>query len=385
MLTKIIMPSSGQTTNESMIVKWNKKVGDKVKRGDVLFEIETDKAVMEIESFAEGTLLGVRYPEGEYATTGEVVAIIGDEGENLPVDFVVSSVKEIDEYQPIIKNTYPSKALASPAARHLARNMKLDINAVIKSTSIQPLKLMDIENYIKNDVKQEAEDYYLIYPTPMRKIIAKRMVESVSTTPHFNVSIEVDMTQAMELRQFLNEHLKNSGIKISFSDIIIKCASKAVEAHPIINSTYSEEKIKVYKNVNFGLAVGLENGLVVPVLRNANKKSISEIAKENAENIDKAKKNKLQPLDMTGGTITLSNLGMYGVDSFTAIINQSESCILAIGGIIEKAVVINGEIVPRHMMSITAAYDHRVIDGAVGAGFLKDVKALLEKPQLLLL
>jgi pyruvate dehydrogenase E2 component (dihydrolipoamide acetyltransferase) len=197
--------------------------------------------------------------------------------------------------------------------------------------------------------------------------------------------MEIDMTRALELRLILNEHLKNSGIKISFNDIIMKCVSKAIEAHPIINSTYNEEKIKVYKNVNFGLAVGLENGLVVPVLKNANKKSLAEIAKENSENIDKAKKNKLQTSEMTGGTITLSNLGIYGVDCFTAIINQPESCILAIGGIIEIPVVMSGEIVARNIMSITATFDHRVIDGAVGAGFLKDVKALLEKPQLLLL
>jgi pyruvate dehydrogenase E2 component (dihydrolipoamide acetyltransferase) len=197
--------------------------------------------------------------------------------------------------------------------------------------------------------------------------------------------MEIDMTGAMKLRQLLNEHLKNSGIKISYNDIIMKCTAKAIETHTIINSTFTEEKIKVYKNVNFGLAVGLENGLVVPVIKNVNKKTISEITKENAENIEKAKKNKLQPSEMSGGTITLSNLGMYGVDCFTAIINQPESCILAIGGIIEKPVVINGVIVPRNMMNISASFDHRVIDGAVGAGFLKDVKAFLEKPKLLLL
>lgn len=392
MLSKIIMPSGGQTTDESMIVKWYKKIGDQVKKGDVIFEIETDKAVMEIESFAEGTLLEVKYPEGEYAATGETVAIIGEADEKLPSDFAISSVKEDDEYQPIVKKEIEIKqeekpVLASPFARQLARNMKLDINEIVKSTSIQPVKKIDVENYIKknNKLEQELEDFYLIKTTPMRKIIAKRMLESISTIPHYNVSMEVDMNRAIEVRQLLNDHVKSSGLKISFNDIIIKCVSKAIEMHPIINSTYGEDEIKVYKNVNFGLAVGLENGLVVPVLRNANQKSIRVIAEENLENIGKAKKNQLQPSDMTGGTITLSNLGMYGVNCFTAIINQPESCILAIGSIIEKPVVLKGEIVPRHRMNITATYDHRVIDGAVGADFLKDVKALLEKPELLLL
>lgn len=420
MATKITMPPGGQTTNESLIVKWNKVVGDAVKKGDILFEIETDKAVMEIESFVDGTLLGVKYSEGEYASTGEVVAYIGDEGEKLPDEFKEPTVnqnntediskyiaKEEDEYQPIIKtdtniqtefiksedsksikvgkvnDTF--KTLASPAARFLAKQEKMDISELSKNFPGQILKRGDVENHIKKIELKDEGEYYFINTTAMRKTIARRMCESVAVAPCFNVTVEIDMTQAIELRQEFNSYLNSQGIKVSFNDIIMKCVSKAIEKHAIINSTYGEDKIKVYNNVNFGLAVGLENGLMVPVVSQVNKKSIADIAKENSENINKAKNGKLQTAQMSGGTITLSSLGMYGVDCFTAIINQPESCILAVGGIIEKPVVINGSIVPRPMMSITATYDHRVIDGAAGAGFLKDVKALLEKPQLLLL
>ena len=404
MLTKIIMPSGGQTTNESLIVKWNKNVGDIVKKGDVLFEIETDKAVMQIESYADGTLLEVKYAEGEYVTTGEAVAYIGDAGEKLPDDFSAGNVgsKEEDEYQPIMKKVQAveveaavsskpeapltdGKTLASPAARLLARNKSINLNDAAKTLSAQLLKKKDIAEYIQKRSDTGAQEYYFIDTTSMRKTIARRMTESVSTAPHFTVSTDIDMTQAIELRQVLNEYLKADGVKVSFNDIIIKCVSKAIEKYRIINSTYNDDKIKVYNNVNFGLAVGLENGLVVPVVRQTDKKSIADIAKENSENIDKAKSGKLQAANMSGGTITLSNLGMYGVDCFTAIINQPESCILAVGGVIEKPVVYNSVISPRHMMRITASFDHRVIDGAVGAAFLKEVRNLLEKPQLLLI
>lgn len=404
MLTKIIMPSGGQTTYESLIVKWNKNIGDLVKKGDVLFEIETDKAVMQIESYADGTLLEVKYAEGEYVATGEAVAYIGDVDEKLPDDISAGNVgsKEDDEYQSIMKKEQvvivdaavsskpearlmDGKTLASPAARLLARNESINLNDAAKALSVQLLKKKDIAEYIQKRSDTEAQEYYFIDTTSMRKTIARRMTESVSTAPHFTVSMDIDMTQAIELRQVLNEYLKADGVKVSFNDIIIKCVSKAIEKYPIINSTYNDDKIKVYNNVNFGLAVGLENGLVVPVVRQTDKKSIADIAKENSENIDKAKSGKLQAANMSGGTITLSNLGMYGVDCFTAIINQPESCILAVGGIIEKPVVYNSVISPRHMMSITASFDHRIIDGAVGAAFLKEVRNLLEKPQLLLI
>lgn len=405
-LTKIIMPSSGQTTNESLLLKWHKKVGDEVKRGDVLFEIETDKATMEVESYGEGTLLAAYYNEGEYVTAGEIVAYTGEKGEKLPENFKkAQSVEEDDEYQPItikkdndgreadkeinVSNgkeflSDSGKILASPAARDLARKKNVSIEDVAKDSPKQVIKWEDVANYLKKAETASCEEYYYIDTSTMRKVIARRMTESISTAPHFTVSMDIDMTEAVSLRQALNEYLKDSGIKVSFNDIIIKCASKAIEKYPLINSTFCGDRIKVYKNVNFGLAVGMENGLVVPVVKQVNKKSISEIASENSANIKKAKDGKLQLNDMSGGTITLSNLGMYGVDRFTAIINQPEICILAVGQIAEKPVSINGQIVSRRVMTITASFDHRVIDGAAGAAFLREVKMLLEDPRRLL-
>ena len=404
MLTKIIMPSGGQTTNESLIVKWHKKVGDDIKRGEAFFDIETDKATLEVESYGEGTILAIYHNEGEYVSTGDIVAYIGAHGEKLPEDGIKAtnageraSNDSDDEYQQIMKKkdinkkdenvpdvkpvpSHPDKLLASPAARKLAADSGISLKEIAGRTFGQPVKRADVEQYLAGEREKDAQDYYLIDASPMRKIIAVRMVESISVAPHFTVSVDIDMTEAISLRQFLNEHLKNDGVKVSFNDIIIKCASKAIEKYPMINSTFDREKIKVYKNVNFGLAVGIENGLVVPVVKETNRKSIPEIALLNKANIEKAKAGRLQQSDMTGGTITLSNLGMYGVKCFTAIINQPESCILAIGSIEERAVAVNGQLAVKHMLTVTASFDHRVIDGTVGAAFLKEMKELLEKP-----
>lgn len=462
MAIKITMPPGGQTTDESMIAKWHKAVGDSVKKGEVLFEIETDKATIEIESFADGVLLEIKYQEGESVSTGEVVAYIGDKDEKVPEDSKPSQAQEDslqenrieekigkadpikenragediikkdivkneeeDEYQPIIKTKNgaeltagsTSKILASPAAKFLAKQYHLNLAELGKKFPGQILKRKDVENCIdenrnastnssttvgksistntgisvstnanmENAKPLMEEEYDSIITTPMRKTIARRMMESVSVAPCYNISIEIDMTRAIALHQEFNDHIKERGFKISFNDIMMKCASKAIEKNRMINSSYGEDEIKVYHDVNFGLAVGLENGLVVPVVRHTNRKPITDIAKENSENIAKARSGKLQAAQMSGGTITLSSLGSFGIDSFTAIINQPESCILAVGSIIDKPVVQNGEIVSKPMMNITATFDHRVIDGAAGAAFLRDVKALLEKPNLLLM
>ena len=240
-------------------------------------------------------------------------------------------------------------------------------------------------NFLQKSETSDMEESYFIETSPMRKTIAKRMTESVTKVPHFMVSIEIDMTQCIILKKKLNDYLEEGKVRISFNDILMKCVSKAIEKYPFINAMYGEEKIKIHKNVHFGLAVSVEGGLVVPVVRQTNKKTIIEIARENMNNIHKARNNQLPPADLTGGTITLSNLGMFGIDCFTAIINQPESCILAVGQIAEKPVSRDGQITSRPMMTITASFDHRVIDGAVGAAFLKEVKLLLENPELLLI
>jgi len=398
------MPSAGQTTDELLILRWYKSIGDIIKRGDILFEIETDKATISVESYTEGTLLEIKYQEGELVKIGEIVAYIGDVGEKLPVNSKIQTGKPDDDgYQPIMKKSEIRETkeinleksqfqkdkniiYASPLVRNIARIENIKIEDVANYVSKNLIKKDDIDNYIKNIKTLKAEeDFYLIDTTSMRETIAKRMTESISVIPHHTESIDIDMIEAVILRKKLNESIKNDGIKVSYNDILMKVAAKAIELYPLINSTYQEEKIKIYKDINFGLAVGLENGLIVTVVKQVNKKSITEIAESNIKNIEKAKINKLQESDISGGTITLSNLGMFGINNFTAIINPPESCILAVGGIIEKPVVVDREIVIRDMMNITGSFDHRVIDGALGAAFLKRVKTILENPQLLLL
>ena len=398
------MPSGGQTTDEMQILRWNKNVGDHLEIGDILFEIETDKASLSVESFVAGTLLAIKYGEGEIVKTGEIVAYIGDEGENMPEEHENQILEQDDRiidseiYQDIkeeIKNEShdlltqkedPVRTTASPLAKNVAKIENVNIEDVVNYFSKNRIKKADVDNYIK--IKQSVlveEEYYLHDSTSMRIIIAKRMKESVSVSPHYTVSIDVDMTEVVKLRKKLNEYLTDNTYTISYNDILMKIVSKAIETFPLINSCYNEEKIKIFKNVNFGLAVGLEDGLIVPVVKQVNKKSISEIALANIKNVDAAKNNKLQKSDITGGTITLSNLGMFGINNFTAIINQPESCILAVGGIIEKPIVKDHQIVIKEMMNITGSFDHRLIDGNLGAAFLSKVKEIIENPQLLFL
>ena len=377
--------------------------GRSCKRGDVLFEIETDKASMPVESFAEGTLLAVLYSEGDMVKAGELVAYIGDPGDKIPEEagkqipgtevkiinaaVIKNDVKDINAEIPgasrkveDLKITY-----ASPLAKNKARIENINIEDIASYYSKSLIKKADIDNFIRaKQTSEDKRDYYLIDTTSMRRTIAKRMKESVLASPHYYISVDVDMTETISLRNKLNNSLTDNEYKISYSDILMKVTAKAIGEFPLINSCYQEEKIKVFKDINFGLAVGLENGLIVPVVRQVNKKSIAEIAAANSRNVEAAKNNELKESDITGGTITLSNLGMFGINNFTAVINHPESCILAIGSIIEKPVVKDHQILIKEMMNITASFDHRVIDGALGAAFLSRIKEILEKPQFLL-
>jgi len=401
MVQKIIMPSGGQTTDEMLIQKWNKNPGDPVKKGDILFEIETDKASMPVESFAEGTLLAILFKEGELVKAGEIVAYIGDTGDE------ITAQPEKQSHEQVVKETeqtlfqddtagklIPGRFLdqkdlkiifASPLAKNKARIENINIEDIARYYSKSLIKKADIDNYIiAIQTSDDKRDYYLIDTTSMRRTIARRMKESILASPHYYISVDVDMTETIRLRNKLNNSLTDNEYKISYNDILMKVASEAIREFPLINSCYQEEKIKVFKDINFGLAVGLENGLIAPVVKQVNKKTISEIAAANTKNIEAAKYNKLRESDITGGTITLSNLGMFGINSFTAVINHPESCILAIGSIIEKPVVKDHQILIKEMMNITASFDHRVIDGTLGAAFLNRIKEILEKPQLLL-
>ena len=399
MIKKIIMPSGGQTTDEMLIQKWNFKQGDPVKRGDTLFEIETDKASLPVESFTDGILLAILYNEGEMVKTGKIVAYIGDPGDKIPEGAektmlgpeekkIETSVIQDKEVVPVIitgvaQQIKDLKITASPLAKNMARIENVSLEEIANFYSKNLIKKADIDNFIREKQIPGDGGFYLIDTTSMRRTIARRMKESVLTSPHYIVSVDVDMYEIIRLRKKLNEYLKDSEIKITYNDILMKIAAKAIEAFPMINSSYQDDTIKVYRDINFGLAVGLDKGLIVPVVKQVNKKSIREIAAANNRNINAAKAGRLQESDITGGTITLSNLGMYGIDKFTAVINQPESCILAVGGIIEKPVVKNHQIVIRDMMNITGSFDHRIIDGTLGASFLNGVRELLEDPYLL--
>ena len=411
MLNKIVMPSGGQTTNESLIYRWNKHVGDRIKRGDILFEIETDKAALEVESYCEGTLLKTFFEEGDSVAAGTVVAYIGEEGD-LPEAAEESegktdiSSKQSDEqnadqpdeeYIPIIKTPSSDQQqsqpdtigrtqadiLASPAAKKAAKELNVDINELGKTLGVEIVKI----NHVLNAVSQSSSDkseYELIKPSRMRTTIARRMIQSAAV-PAFTAEITVNMARCIQARNRINGALSRENLKISYNDILMKCIATAIGKVPSINTSWTDEGIRKYNNVHCGLAVGIEDGLVVPVVRDVQNKSIVEIAQTNAENIDKARQGTLSPEEQEGGTITLSNLGMFGLNSFTAILNPPEACILAVGAIIEQPAIVNGEVFAQPTMSICGSFDHRVIDGATGASFLKELQTLLESPDLLLL
>jgi len=385
------MPAGGQTTDESVITRWHKAKGDFVRRGDILFEIETDKAALEVESYCDGYLLAVLHMEGESVSAGTEVAYIGESGEVAKDAESIKEIKDDDELSPIAD---PDKAPASVPSKQgmrklsspLAKKTALEAGIALEEIAVKNgrvVKKKDVLDYLSDSRKPEvSEGFELIPSSPMRRTIAGRMCTSSSTAPHYTVSIEVDMTDCILLRNKLNTHL-DGRIKISFNDIIAICVAKSIGKYPMINASYEGDQIRIYQDVNIGFAIEVEDGLVVAVVKQANKKKLSEIARENAENVRCARNDKLTADQQTGGTITISNLGMYGVEWFTAIINPPEGCVLAIARIAEKAVSIDGEIVSRMQMSITASFDHRLIDGALGARFLSELKILLETPEIL--
>ena len=425
-MKKIVMPKGGQTTNESVITKWRKEIGDPVNLGDVLFEIETDKATLEIESFGNGILLKRYFEAGDIVSAGSIVCVVGSADEN-PDEESQTKVKEernkekteeIKEEQNKIKTESSQdvktakkspkisqdkenhgKIMATPAARFLIKELDIDIEDVSKFVN-GIIHKEDLKLYIKSLVSDtnQTQNPIQISSSPinnleswqttetcssMRKTVAKRLTESVLTSPQFTVSIDVDMTNAISMRQSLKD--KFPDMKISFNDIIIKCSTKAIEDFPYINGVFNYDNIILNKNVNFGLAVGTEKGLFVPVVKEVNNKSIAEISACNMANIEAVKSGNFTPDMMSNGTITLSNLGMLDTNNFTAILNPPESCILAVGKIEEKCVVRESQMKIKPIMNITATFDHRIIDGAYGAQFLKCLKNWLEEPVLLMI
>jgi len=416
----IRMPKMSDTMEEGVIASWLKKVGDEIKSGDILAEVETDKATMELESYDDGTLLHIGVKDGDSVPVDGIIAIIGEKGEDVneilkDVDSDSSEVEEIKEIKeestPIekveeIKDdnkeiviTEPTKIVselkdervkASPLAKKLANEKGIDISNISGSGDGGRIIRKDIENYkdvstssnepIKEITlpKIHSEESFEELPvTQMRKTISKRLAESKFSAPHFYLTMEVDMENCIEGRKKINE---SSDIKISFNDIILKACAVALRKHPMVNSSFLTDKIRINHHVHIGVAVAVDEGLLVPVVRFADNKSLSHISAEVKSLAKRAKEKQLQPSDWEGNTFTISNLGMFGISEFTAIINPNDSCILAVGGIKNTPVVKKGEVVPGNIMKLTLSCDHRLVDGATGAAFLQTLKELIEDP-----
>lgn len=399
------MPKLSDTMTEGVVAKWHKKVGDSIKTGELLADIETDKATMEFESFQEGVLLHIGVAEGQTAKVDSILAILGKKGEDIkallehekeqaPTAKIeapkpVSTPSKMEEkpketpkvVAPIVTDT-PSHIRISPLAKKLAQERNINIGHVKGSGDFGRIVKRDIDQHHTGfQPAMQIESFQDIPVSQMRKTIARRLSESKFSAPHFYLTMDIDMDELIKARNVINEI---SSVKISFNDLVIKAASASLQKHPAINSSWLNENIRYNKHIHIGVAIAVEEGLVVPVLRFANTKSLSAIASEVKSYAEKAKTKKLQPQDFTGNTFTISNLGMFGIDEFTAIINTPDACILAVGSIRQEPVVKNNQITIGNRMKVTLSCDHRVVDGATGAQFLQTLKKYLENPVLLL-
>jgi pyruvate dehydrogenase E2 component (dihydrolipoamide acetyltransferase) len=422
--TVIRMPLLSDTMTEGKIVAWNKKVGDTVKSDDVLAEVETDKATMEVIGYADGTLLYVGVKEGEAAKVNGIIAIVGKQGTN--VDAILAAekgggsapaAKPAEQQSAPAANAAPAATAApaeapassneggrvkiSPLAKKLAADKGIDINQVTGSGDNGRIVKKDVDSYVPAAKSAPAataatsgaaapqaapfgpgqESFEDIPVTQMRGVIAKRLGESKFTAPEFYLTMEINMDEAMKNREALN---KVSPVKISFNDMVIKAAAMALRQHPYVNSSWQGNTIRMNQHVHIGSAVAVDEGLIVPTIRFADQKTLSQIAADAKVLYDKAKNKKLQPNEFSGSTFTVSNLGMMGIDHFTAIINQPNSAILAVGGIKEVVVADKGQFKVTNIMKVTLTCDHRTVDGAVGAKFLVTFKGFLENPVTML-
>ena len=412
----IRMPKMSDTMTEGTIVAWHKKVGDLVKSGDLLAEVATDKATMELESYEDGTLLYIGVKEGDAVEVDGVLAVIGEKGtdfqpllnnnaqdnknigsaEQPKTEESVSPIASTSEKNPV----NDARLKASPLAKKLAIDKGFDINAIKGSGESGRITKKDVESFvpgkpsgspaqvISSENKKTStapatsplgqESFEEVPVSQMRKVIAKRLGESLFTAPHFYLTMEINMDKAVEARNSMNEFAAPS--KISFNDMVIKATTAAIRKNPKVNSSWLGDKIRYNNHIHIGVAVAVEEGLVVPVLRFADSKSLSQISAEVKELGAKAKSKKLQPSEMTGNTFSISNLGMFGLDEFSAIINSPDACILAVGAIKQTPVVKDGQIKVGNIMKVTLSCDHRVVDGAIGSAFLQTLKGLLEDP-----
>ena len=419
-VTVVTMPRLSDTMEEGTVATWLKKIGDTVEEGEILAEIETDKATMEFESFQSGTLLHIGLEEGETAKVDALLAIIGPEGTDVSAvakNFKAEGTSDKQEDQPKSEKSEPKKedkkepkketviqsesresssssstsnssgrVFISPLAKKMAEERGIDISQITGSAENGRIVKRDVENFKPSATSAAAvgkfvptgeEDFDEVKHSQMRKVIAKRLAESKFTAPHYYLNVEFDMENAMAFREQYNSI---PDIKISYNDIIVKACALALKKHPQVNSQWFDDKMKLNNHVHIGVAVAVPDGLVVPVVRFANEQSLPQIGAAVREYAGKAKNKKLTPQEMEGSTFTISNLGMFGIESFTSIINQPNSAILSVGAILEKPVVKNGQVVVGNTMKLTMACDHRTVDGATGSEFLLTLKGYIENP-----
>ncbi|WP_425364001.1 pyruvate dehydrogenase complex dihydrolipoamide acetyltransferase [Candidatus Tisiphia endosymbiont of Hybos culiciformis] len=410
---KILMPALSPTMTEGNIAKWLKKEGDKVVPGDVIAEIETDKATMEVEAVEEGTFAKIIVPQGtENVAVNSLIAVLLEDGEDISLldSFIASSdnvsksaekpVTLIEESKPVNisqeKDTEraSNRVYASPLARRLAAIDHIDLSNIQGSGPHGRIIKKDVLSYLVQPtnsgkigaVNRNHEEYRSVPNNNIRKIIAKRLLESKQTIPHFYLSIECNMDKLFDIREDINKSLmEESKIRISVNDFVILAVAKALKVVPEANASWDESAIRYYNNVDVSVAVAVDNGLITPVVRNADQKDLVTLSRELQTLIKKARDNKLTPEEFQGGGFSVSNLGMYGVKNFNAIINPPQSCILAIGASSKRPIVDNDQIKVATIMDVTLSSDHRVVDGAVGAKFLASFKKFIESPALMLI
>ncbi|HRO42201.1 MAG TPA: pyruvate dehydrogenase complex dihydrolipoamide acetyltransferase [Flavipsychrobacter sp.] len=414
--TVIRMPLLSDTMKEGKIVAWHKKEGDKVKSDDILADVETDKATMEVMPYVDGTLLYIGVKEGDAAKVNEIIAIVGKQGTDIS-SFLKNDNQNTDspeqpketsagqasvntatsQYATQQPTDSDERLKASPLARKLAEEKGIDIRQVKGSGDNGRIIKRDVDGFEATPTAQQPtqkqqspslsstvlgqESYTDIPLSQMRKIIAQRLSESKFSAPHFYLRMTVTMDKAIEARKAINEL---SPVKVSFNDLIIKAAAMALRKHPEVNSSWMGDFVRRNDHIHVGTAVAIDDGLIVPVVKFADQKSLSQIAEESKNLAEKARNKKLQPPEFTGNTFTISNLGMMDIDEFTAIINPPDSCILAVGKISPTPVVENNQVVVRQLLKLTLSCDHRTVDGAVGASFLQTLKAHLENPVTML-
>jgi pyruvate dehydrogenase E2 component (dihydrolipoamide acetyltransferase) len=406
MAVAIKLPKMSDTMEEGVIVSWQVKVGDEIKSGDILAEVETDKATMDLDNYEKGTVLHLNANEGDTIPVDSVIAIVGKKGEDFadlltaasaPAAPAVEEAPAKEEAAAPVAETPAAtpgapiasasngRILASPLAKKMATDKGYDLNQIPGTGEGGRIVKRDIENFTPSAAPAATvsgvESFETIAVSQMRKTIARRLSESKFTAPHFYLTMEIRMDNAIAARKQMNEY---SNVKISMNDVIVKAAAIALQKHPKVNSSWLGDSIRINHHIHVGVAMAVDEGLLVPVVKFANSKSLSQISAEVKAFSAKAKDKKLQPADWEGNTFTISNLGMFGIEEFTAIVNPPDACIMAVGSAKETVVVENGEMKVGNVMKVTLSCDHRVVDGVVGSQFLQTFKELLENPVKLL-